>query len=109
MGTRKCYRLQKTIKVSTILQMLRAAGTLLTFDDPNCAAFEKTFGTEKILVIANTRSISKIFNVPTALQNTTWINEMDGSSITLSATFTLNPTSFSYWEIKLICHVSIVV
>jgi glycosidase len=69
-------------------------GALVQYSDPNIAAFEKTSGSDDVLILVNTKNSAETFNVPAALQNTTWINGYTGGNITFSTQYTLQPYSY---------------
>jgi glycosidase len=62
-------------------------GTSTDYSDTNISAFAKTSGTDNVLIMVNTKNSAETYNVPTALQNTTWTNGYTGASVTLSATY----------------------
>jgi glycosidase len=62
-------------------------GTLTDYSDTNISAFAKTSGTDNVLIMVNTKGSAETYNVPTALQNTTWTNGYTGVSVTLSSTY----------------------
>jgi glycosidase len=68
-------------------------GTLETFSDANVAIFKKSYDTEQILVIVNTRLNTTSFTVPLPLQGN-WVNALTGSGITLPDIFTLSPYQY---------------
>jgi len=59
-----------------------ALGT--TYSDANILAYEKTSGTDDVLIIVNTNSGAQSFNLPAAWQNTNWTNAVTNSSVALS-------------------------
>lgn len=69
-------------------------GTLTQYTDANIAAFEKTSGSDDVLILVNTRNSAETFNVPAALQNTTWKNGFTGTPVTLSTQYTLQPYNY---------------
>lgn len=69
-------------------------GTLTQYTDPNIVAFEKTSGSDDALVLVNTKNATETFNIPAALQNTTWTNGYNGSNVTFSTQYTLQPYSY---------------
>jgi len=73
-------------------------GTLTQYNDANIVAFEKTSGTDDVLVLVNTKNAAETFNIPVALQGTTWVNGYTGGNITLSTQYTLQP--YSYFAFK---------
>lgn len=58
------------------------------------AAFQRKTATDEVAVIVNTRSTVKTFQLPTALQNTTWRDAWSGLSVTLGSSLSLN--AFEY-------------
>jgi len=69
-------------------------GTLTQYNDANIVAFEKTSGTDDVLVLVNTKNAAETFNIPAALQGTTWVNGYTGGSVTFSTQYTLQPYSY---------------
>lgn len=69
-------------------------GALTAYNDANIVAFEKTSGSDDVLVLVNTKNAVETFSVPTALQGTTWINGYTGVNLTLSTQYTLQPYSY---------------
>jgi len=69
-------------------------GTLTSYSDANIVAFEKTLGTDDVLVLVNTKNSAETFNVPAALQGTTWVNGYTGGSVTFSTQYTLQPYTY---------------
>ncbi|MHB8209522.1 alpha-amylase family glycosyl hydrolase [Mucilaginibacter sp.] len=69
-------------------------GTLTPYSDANIVAFEKTSGTDDVLVFVNTKNATETFNVPAALQGTTWVNGYTGANVTFSTQYTLQPYSY---------------
>jgi len=65
-------------------------GTLgTTFNDGIAMAYEKTYGTDDVLIMANTKNSADTFTLPAAWQNTTWTNALTNTSITFSTQATL--------------------
>jgi glycosidase len=62
-------------------------GTLTDYSDANISAFTKVSGTDNVLIMVNTKNSTENYNVPAALQNTTWTNGYTGASVTLSTTY----------------------
>ena len=56
--------------------------------------FQRKTATDEVAVIVNTRSTVKTFQLPTALQNTTWQDAWSGLSVTLGSSLSLN--AFEY-------------
>jgi len=69
-------------------------GVLTQYPDNNIVAFEKTSGTDDVLILVNARNGVQTFNIPTALQNTTWKNGITNSSITLGSQYTFQPYTY---------------
>jgi glycosidase len=69
-------------------------GALTQYSDPNIIAFEKTSGTDDVLILVNSKNSAETFTVPASLQNTTWINGYTGGNITFSAQYVLQPYSY---------------
>lgn len=69
-------------------------GALTTYSDANVVAFEKTAGTDDVLILANTKSTAVTYNIPANLQNTTWVNGYTNASTTLSTTIALQPYAY---------------
>jgi len=62
-------------------------GTLTQYNDVNIIAFEKKSGTDDVLILVNARNSSETYNIPAALQNTTWTNGLTKASVTLSTQY----------------------
>jgi glycosidase len=73
-------------------------GTLTQYNDANIVAFEKTSGTDDVLVLVNTKNAAETFNIPAALQGTTWVNGYTAGNVTFSTQYTLQP--YSYFAFK---------
>jgi len=69
-------------------------GALTQYPDLNIVAFEKTSGTDDVLILVNSKNSTESFTVPAALQNTTWINGYTGGNITFSTQYSLAPYSY---------------
>ncbi|WP_179414777.1 alpha-amylase family glycosyl hydrolase [Mucilaginibacter sp. E4BP6] len=69
-------------------------GALTQYNDANIVAFEKTSGTDDVLILANTKNATETFNVPAPLQGTTWVNGYTGGNVTFSTQYTLQPYSY---------------
>ena len=69
-------------------------GTLTSYSDANIVAFEKTSGTDNVLVLVNTKNTAETFNVPAALQGTAWVNGYTSGSVTFSSQYTLQPYAY---------------
>lgn len=69
-------------------------GTLAVYNDANIIAFEKTSGTDDVLILVNATNNTVNYNVPAALQNTTWINGFTNASITFSNQLSIQPYGY---------------
>jgi glycosidase len=69
-------------------------GALTAYNDANVVAFEKTSGSDDVLVLVNAKNSTEAYSVPSALQNTTWVNGITGGNITFSTQYTLQPYSY---------------
>ncbi len=69
-------------------------GTLAVYNDANIIAFEKTSGTDDVLVLVNATNNTVNYNVPAALQNTTWINGFTNTSVTFSNQLSIQPYGY---------------
>jgi len=69
-------------------------GTINEFFDANVVAFEKKSGTDDVVILVNIRNAVTTYNIPAALQNTTWTDGMAGGSVTLGTQYTLQPYSY---------------
>jgi glycosidase len=69
-------------------------GALEEFSSDDIVAFIRRFGDNEVLVLVNTRSETKTFELPASIQNTTWQNVINGISATLSDTINLD--AFEY-------------
>jgi len=64
-------------------------GTLAHFNTSDFIVFEKTLGNDKLLIIINSRSSEKTFNVPASLQGN-WENALLNETLTLNGSLQLN-------------------
>jgi len=69
-------------------------GALTSYADNNVVAFEKVSGTDDVLVLVNVKNSTVSFTVPAAVQNSTWINGLTGTSTTLSTQYALQPYDY---------------
>jgi glycosidase len=58
-------------------------GNLIDYSDNNVVVFERSYLNDQVLVMANTRNTSKVFSLPTILQNTVWKSADNGVTINL--------------------------
>jgi glycosidase len=73
-------------------------GALVSYSNPDVCAFTKEVAGEKVLVIANLRNATINYTLPAALINSNWNNVMEGGSVTLSASLSLQP--YTYMVLK---------
>jgi glycosidase len=64
-------------------------GALTPYNDANVIAFEKKSGTDDVLILVNAKGSAQTFNLPAALQNTTWTNGLTNTSVTLTSQYAL--------------------
>jgi glycosidase len=64
-------------------------GALDYYADADVVVFKRSNATDAVLFFANIRSDAKIFDLPTALQNTTWTNGFTNQKITLGTQLSL--------------------
>lgn len=69
-------------------------GTLTSYPDVNVVAFRKQTSGDEVMVLANTRNRIVTFNVPSALQGSTWQNSLGGASMVLGSTLSLNANEY---------------
>lgn len=74
------------------------SGELVTYNHPSVAVFTHASGTDKVLVIANTRNENITFTLPDALTHTNWTNALSGAALTISTNVDLTP--FEYLVLK---------
>jgi glycosidase len=73
-------------------------GALQTYADANIVCYTRVAGIDSVLIIANVRNSSQTLTIPTALQNTNWINAYDAGTVSLSTTLPL--TAYQYLVLK---------
>lgn len=69
-------------------------GTLKVYNDTNIIAFEKTSGTDDVLILVNATNNTVNYVVPAALQNTTWIDGFKGTSLIFSTQLSIGPYGY---------------
>ena len=69
-------------------------GTLTSYSTADICAFTKEVTGEKDLVISNLRNRTIQYTLPAALANTTWLDLVNGQTISLGAQVTLQPYSY---------------
>lgn len=60
-------------------------GALTQYNDASVIAFEKKSGTDDVLILVNATNSAVTYNLPSGLQNTTWVNGLTKASVTLPA------------------------
>ena len=73
-------------------------GALTQYNDSNIIAFEKTLGSDDVLVLVNARNTAQTFNIPAGLQNSTWTNGLTNASVTLGTQY--NFAAYGYLVLK---------
>jgi glycosidase len=74
-------------------------GALSTFaGSSDILCFQRTYDTEKVLIMVNARDSTVTYTIPPALQGTTWINALDNSNLTFGASQSL--TNYQYLILK---------
>ena len=69
-------------------------GTLTAYNDANVIAFEKTSGTDDVLILVNARNTTINYTVPAGLQSTSWKDGMSNNSVSLTTQLTLSPYQY---------------
>ena len=75
-------------------------GGLESITNDDVCAFIKTFGNEKVLVLANLRDKKVSFQIPFTLKNDKWQDAFNGKSIKLKQTTHLDPYEYMVLRIK---------
>ncbi len=71
------------------------SGALEEFSNDDVVVFTRKSSDNEVLVLVNTRSETKTFEFPLNIQNTTWQDAGNGTSVTLNSTIALN--AFEYY------------
>lgn len=71
-----------------------AAGTLTYYNDNDVAAFKRSLNGQDYLVLVNVRNTTKTYTLDASVQNTSWTNALDGSSVSLATTVPLSPYQY---------------
>ncbi len=69
-------------------------GSMKQYNDPAIIAFEKTSGSDDVLILVNATNTNVTYNVPAALQNSTWINGISKTSATLGTQVSFTPYQY---------------
>jgi glycosidase len=73
-------------------------GTLQAFANNDIVCFIKTYNTEEVLVMVNTRNNAVNYALPAALTSTTWMNAFSNSPVNLAAAIPF--TAYEYIVLK---------
>jgi glycosidase len=69
-------------------------GTLTSFDDPDVAIFTRTLNDETYLVMVNVRNTTKEVTFDSSIQNTSWNDRLNDTSVTLTDKITIPPYGY---------------
>lgn len=69
-------------------------GQLIAYSSDDVCTFTKEQGSDKVLVIANERNRVVDYTLPASLANSTWTNALNGGTVTLITTVTLQPYAY---------------
>lgn len=69
-------------------------GTITDYSDVNIVAFTKSYQTKECLILVNTRKTSETIALTSSLQNITWTNLVDNSSVKTGTELTLSPYQY---------------
>jgi glycosidase len=69
-------------------------GTLTQYNDPNIVAFEKVSGTDDVLILVNATNTTATYNIPSGLQNSSWLNGFTKASVTLGTQLSFTPYQY---------------
>ena len=73
-------------------------GSLQAYNSADIMAFKRLSGSEELLVVVNVRDDLINYQIPVALENTSWTNAFTDEPVTLSTSISLEP--FSYMILK---------
>jgi glycosidase len=73
-------------------------GTLESFANNDFVVFKRKYNDEEYLILVNVRNVKKDYSIDAALQNTSWTNALDGTSVSLGTTLSLE--KFQYLILK---------
>jgi len=65
-------------------------GTLKSYPSDDFVVFKRIYNTEEYLLMVNVRGTKKEYALDNELKNTAWINTVDGTSVSLSTTVSLD-------------------
>jgi len=69
-------------------------GTLTAYNTTDLVIYEKTAGTNDVLVMVNTSNRTIGYSLPAALQNTSWTDATTGAAVTLNGQYTFQPYAY---------------
>lgn len=69
-------------------------GTITFYPNADVFCFKKELNNDEIVVVVNVRNSQQLFDLPNELQNTSWIDAILGSPVTLEAQLNLAPYQF---------------
>jgi glycosidase len=84
------FRTYKTLMAIRAAHPALRTGDLTSISNNDIAAFQRKTATDEVLVIVNTRSTAKTFNIPVSLQNTTWSDATNSVGVTLGSSLVLS-------------------
>ncbi len=73
-------------------------GALQDFSTDHVVAFQRTEGTNELLILVNVRAIPRNYQLPPPIANTNWNDAFDNAEVRLDATLSLKP--FEYKVLK---------
>lgn len=73
-------------------------GSNTNYPDVDVVAFKKTLNGDELLVISNTRNQQLSFQLPSALQNSSWTNPFDSSTVSLGSSLLLEEYQYLILE-----------
>jgi glycosidase len=88
------FRTYKTLMAIRAAHPALRTGDLTSFSNNDIAAFQRKTTTDEVLVIVNTRSTAKTFNIPASFQNTTWSDAGNSAGVTLGSSLELSAYQF---------------
>ncbi len=69
-------------------------GSLQIINDGTVIVFKRIFQTEEVLVFVNPRATVSNYNLPVSIANSTWTNALEGSSVSLATSLSLQPYQY---------------
>lgn len=80
---------KQIIAFRTAHAAVKTGSIVKEYSDASSIAFEKTSGTDDIIVMANTTGTAATINLPATWQNTTWTNAVNNGTVALTTTYTI--------------------